>query len=85
MKHKVLLKNGLEIESDDEGRFKPLREICSFNYACDLCPDLIKNPCSFNENTGISEKGGNNEFDCSVYGMFDGFYCGVRFFLTPKK
>ena len=65
MSNKIKLKNGIEVEVDGYGWGAPLEELMNMTgvSACDVCPSIIKEAC-----------GGNNSFDCQVYGMFQGFY-----------
>ena len=59
----VTLKNGLVLENHGDG-FLPLHDVADEKNACDICPVRIF--CN-----------DNNEFDCQVYGMFEGFYFGL--------
>jgi len=59
----VTLKNGLVLENHGDG-FPPLQDVADVKNACDICP--VRLFCN-----------DNNEFDCQVYGMFDGFYFGI--------
>ena len=61
---KITLTNGIIIERDDDYNFPPLQDIAKIDHACDICP--IRVLCD-----------DNNEFDCQVYGMFQGFYMGI--------
>lgn len=76
----ITLLNGLVIYSKN-GTFPPLQEVApDVNHACDVCPVRIL--CQ-----------DNNEFDCMVYGMFDGFHFGFedgveileKYTLIPKR
>jgi len=55
----ITLLNGLVLQNNDG--FPPLQEVApEVKHACEVCPVRI---CCQD----------NNEFDCQVYGMFDGF------------
>lgn len=58
---RVTLTNGFILKRIDEYRFPPLQDVLEIDNACDICPIRI-----------LCED--NNEFDCQVYGMFQGFY-----------
>lgn len=62
-KSQVTLTDGTVITSKD-GHFPPLQKVVKVFHACEICPVRI-----FCQD--------NNEFDCQVYGMFDGFYFGL--------
>lgn len=64
----ITLNNGLVIKSKN-GEFPPLQEVAEIEHACAICP--VRLLCD-----------DNNEFDCQVYGMFDGFYFGLDDALT---
>ena len=64
MAKKIKLLDGstLEWEGDNPPALQDVKKV---KYACDVCP--IKDKCK-----------GGNEWDCQVYGMFTGFYCGYE-------
>lgn len=63
--NQATLLDGTTIKADEKGNFPPLRDIVDVYHACEICP--IRSLCD-----------DNNEFDCQIYGMFDGFYDGVH-------
>ncbi len=61
---KIVLKNDVEIESDNDGNFKPLEHIVgAVDHACNYCPNLINEICLENA-----------PFTCEKKGMFKGFH-----------
>ncbi len=63
---KIKLRNGKDITPDDQDHFEAMQDIdTECEHPCKICP--IFEVCE-----------GNNQFDCLVYGMFD----GGNFYLT---
>lgn len=60
----VTLKNGLVLWANDKGNYPPLKDIIKIDHACEICP--IRPLCL-----------DNNEIDCQIYGMFQGYYADL--------